>query len=160
MRNWNKQYNIIFCDIDSTLVYGPMTRLMHHSWNLLHSDKFSAMLMFLQDRFNLFRVNKTLQYILNNYFGRLVFITVRKHNPATRRMIEKILPNKSFELFELATDDAANAKLFTAMDIMFDNMFENHEVCMIDDSDSVREAFRRMEIDAFDPVAMYEEFIA
>ncbi|MCM1324127.1 MAG: hypothetical protein NC218_08190 [Acetobacter sp.] len=95
-----------------------------------------------------------------NYYGKIVFITVRKHSPSTRKMLEKILPGKVFELNELATDDAANQKLFVAMDKMFDERLENHEVCMIDDSDSVREAFRCMEIDAFNPTVMYEEFIA
>ena len=66
MRLFN-DYKIIFCDIDDTLVHGFMTDLMKVTWDKLHSNTVADLLMEVQERFNLFKVNERLRFILKRY---------------------------------------------------------------------------------------------
>lgn len=96
--------DIIFCDIDDTIITGWFTKVMHITWELFRNNNLSDFLMATQEKFNLYRVRERLRYILNNTKADVVFLTVRKHNPATRKMLEKIFPNLDFGLIELGTD--------------------------------------------------------
>ena len=58
MRNLNN-YDLIVSDIDDTLIYGFWTNLMHHTWNVFRSNILSAILMQLQAKFKLYKVNST-----------------------------------------------------------------------------------------------------
>ena len=56
MRNLD-EYDLIVSDIDDTLIYGWWTDLMHHTWNAVQSPLLSKILMFLQNKFHLYKVN-------------------------------------------------------------------------------------------------------
>ena len=82
MRNLD-EYDLIVSDIDDTLIYGWGTDLMHHSWNLFPSLLLSKILMFLQNKFHLYKVNQKLVHMLKNTGTPLVIMTVRAANDNT-----------------------------------------------------------------------------
>ena len=165
-------YDVIFCDIDDTLIYGFWTDLMRITWNIFRSNTLSDLLMWLQYKFNLYRVNTKLvqfiknQHSSNTYISRVIFITVRKPSVSTRKMLQNIfrrykLPNY-FTVHELASDNAALDKTAETLDILshLDEVEDKCNCCFIDDNKDVRKSIERnLEIDTFDPIAMREGLI-
>lgn len=158
MRNFNK-YDVLFVDVDSTIIYGFWTQLMHHTWNIFHSNTLSHILMTLQNLFNLYTINKKLQYILQKCRGDVVFITVRKSCPATTRMLTKILGIPPTLVYELGTDNAAEDKFRVAAHYAFAHSIPRDKIIMIDDNFDVRHRFAEAGIDVIDPTGMYDEVI-
>lgn len=167
-----RYYDVIFCDIDDTLIYGFWTDLMRITWNIFRSNTLSDLLMWLQCKFNLYRVNTKLIHFIKNQYkpsvhkNRVVFITVRKPNESTRKMLQDIFRRyrilNLFTVRELASDNAAIDKTVEALDILdyLDEMEGKCNYCFIDDNKEVRESIERnLEIDTFDPIAMREGFI-
>ena len=75
MRNYNDKYKYIVCDIDDTLVYGFWTDLMRITWDIFRNNRLSDFLMEMQTKFNLYRYNPFLKYILDNFNGKIVILT-------------------------------------------------------------------------------------
>lgn len=156
MRDFTDIYDRVYIDIDDTLIYGFFTWIMHITWEMFHSSKFSAFLMFLQAKFNLYKVNQKLLMMLKDY-SKVTFLTVRAPNVYTRLLLMNILQNdgKTVRLIELGTD---NGKYEKALRILQDQI-ENQEikrVCIIDDNKEIRDYAMGCGTDAFDPVAMRE----
>lgn len=101
-------YNIVFSDIDNTLVYGWMTDLMEITWKLFHSDLISDILMYLQARFKLYKVNEMVRYQLLRARN-VVFLTARKECKATHKLIEDIM-GREFKIESLRTDNSPEDK--------------------------------------------------
>ena len=101
-------YNIVFSDIDNTLVYGWMTDLMEITWKLFHSDLLADTLMYLQAKFKLYKVNEMVRYQLMQA-KHVVFITARKECKATHKLIEDIM-GKEFKIESLRTDNSPEDK--------------------------------------------------
>lgn len=102
------EYNIVFSDIDNTLVYGWMTDLMEITWKLFHSDLISDILMNLQAQFKLYKVNEMVRYQLLRA-RTVVFLTARKECKATHKLIEDIM-GREFNIESLRTDNSPEDK--------------------------------------------------
>ena len=103
-----KDYDIVFSDIDNTLVYGWMTDLMEITWKLFHSDLIADTLMYLQAKFKLYKVNEMVRYQLMQA-KHVIFITARKECKATHKLIEDIT-GKEFKVESLRTDNSSEDK--------------------------------------------------
>ena len=101
-------YNIVFSDIDNTLVYGWMTDLMEITWKLFHSDLIADTLMYLQAKFKLYKVNEMVRYQLMQSRN-VIFVTARKECNATHKLIEDIM-GKEFKVQSLRTDNSPEDK--------------------------------------------------
>ena len=103
-----KDYDIVFSDIDNTLVYGWMTDLMEITWKLFHSDLIADTLMYLQAKFRLYKVNEMVRYQLIQARN-VIFVTARKECKATHKLIEDII-GKEFKFQSLRTDNSPEDK--------------------------------------------------
>ena len=103
-----KDYDIVFSDIDDTLVYGWMTDLMEITWKLFHSDLIADTLMYFQAKFKLYKVNEMVRYQLMQARN-VIFITARKECKATHKLIEDIT-GKEFKIESLRTDNSPEDK--------------------------------------------------
>ena len=103
-----KDYDIVFSDIDNTLVYGWMTDLMEITWKLFHSDLIADTLMYLQAKFRLYKVNEMVRYQLMQARD-VIFVTARKECKATHKLIEDII-GKEFKIESLRTDNSPEDK--------------------------------------------------
>ena len=103
-----KDYDIVFSDIDNTLVYGWMTYLMEITWKLFHSDLIADTLMYLQAKFKLYKVNEMVHYQLMQSRN-VIFVTARKECKATHKLIEGIM-DKEFKVQSLRTDNSPEDK--------------------------------------------------
>ena len=103
-----KDYDIVFSDIDNTLVYGWMTDLMEITWKLFHSDLIADVLMYLQAQFKLYKVNEMVRYQLMQSRN-VIFVTARKECKATHKLIEDIT-GKEFKIESLRTDNSPEDK--------------------------------------------------
>ena len=103
-----KDYDIVFSDIDDTLVYGWMTNLMEITWKLFHSDLIADTLMYLQAKFKLYKVNEMVRYQLIQARN-VIFVTARKECKATHKLIEDIM-GKEFKVQSLRTDNSPEDK--------------------------------------------------
>ena len=103
-----KDYDIVFSDIDNTLVYGWMTDLMEITWKLFHSDLIADTLMYLQAQFKLYKVNEMVRYQLIQARN-VIFVTARKECKATHKLIEDIM-GKEFKVQSLRTDNSPEDK--------------------------------------------------
>lgn len=104
-----KDYDIVFSDIDNTLVYGWMTDLMEITWKLFHSDLIADTLMYLQAKFKLYKVNEMVRYQLMQA-RRVIFVTARKECKATRKLIKDIMKNNYRLIRSLRTDNSPEGK--------------------------------------------------
>lgn len=102
-------YNIVFSDIDNTLVYGWMTDLMEITWKLFHSDLISDILMYLQAKFRLYKVNEMVRYQLMQARN-VIFVTARKECKATRKLIKDIMKDNYCFVQSLRTDNSPEDK--------------------------------------------------
>ena len=103
-----KDYDIVFSDIDNTLVYGWMTDLMEITWKLFHSDLIADTLMYLQAKFKLYKVSEMVRYQLMQARD-VIFVTARKECKATHKLIEDIM-GKEFKIESLRTDNSPEDK--------------------------------------------------
>ena len=103
-----KDYDIVFSDIDNTLVYGWMTDLMEITWKLFHSDLIADTLMYLQAKFRLYKVNEMVRYQLMQSRN-VIFVTARKECNATHKLIEDIM-GREFKIKSLRTDNSPEDK--------------------------------------------------
>ena len=156
MRDLN-QYDVVFCDIDDTLVHGFWTDLMSVTWKLFRSPTIADVLMTLQAVFHIFQCNQKLRYMLMNCQKPIIFLTARKETFATSMLVKSILKKKDLDvtICSLATDrpaiDKVNKIVFFMQTCMYD------KVCLFDDNENVRDLAGQLDIDVFDPVSMFEE---
>lgn len=104
-----KDYDIVFSDIDNTLVYGWMTDLMEITWKLFHSDLIADTLMYLQAKFKLYKVNEMVRYQLLRARN-VIFVTARKKSRATCEMLKEIMEEDYVYLRALGTDNSPEDK--------------------------------------------------
>lgn len=152
MRTFN-QYDLIVCDIDDTLIYGFWTDLMHHTWNLFRSDTLSSVLMFLQEKFKLYKVNMPLLYRLLNCEVPVVFLTVRRTCPSTLRMLYDIMSPHKFSLIELGTDLGIQQKA----EVVENYLSHFPDILFIDDNKAIRDNVEGLEVDTLDPVLLRDK---
>lgn len=158
MRNLN-DYDVIFCDIDDTLIYGFWTNLMAVSWNVFRCNTLSNILMDLQYIYKIYKVNQKLRYMLVNSDTDVYFITARKFRPATEKMVNHILGNRDNVTFcHLATSNPDIDK-FNKIAFLMANVPYN-KGCFFDDNKEARELVSILdEVDVFDPTVLFEDKI-
>lgn len=149
-----KDYDIVFSDIDNTLIYGWMTDLMEITWKLFHSDLISDVLMYLQAQFKLYKVNEMVRYQLlqaKNVF----FVTARKPCRATHKLIKDIMKDNYFLVRSLRTDNSPEDKT------KFIKRFGNGLFLFFEDNKETRwKAMKELpNLLALDPVPMREVLI-
>lgn len=158
MRNLN-DYDVIFCDIDDTLIYGFWTRLMAITWKLFECNTLSNILMDLQYIYKIYKVNQKLRHMLVNSNTDVYFITARKFRPATEKMVNSILQNRKNVMFcHLATSNPDVDKFNKITFLM--SQVPYTKGCFFDDNKKVRELVSKLdEIDVFDPTVLFENKI-
>lgn len=154
MRDLSK-YDLIISDIDDTLIYGPWTDVMHHTWNIFRNNLISKFLMWAQATFKLYKVNRKLYYMLKCASCPIVFLTVRSMNVNTVRMLSQIMGRTSFSVIELGTDLAAQQKAEVVERYL--ERFPN--ILFIDDNKIIRDNVAGLEVDILNPVLLREELI-
>ena len=148
-----KDYDIVFSDIDNTLVYGWMTDLMEITWKLFHSDLIADALMYLQAKFKLYKVNEMVRYQLMQA-KHVIFVTARKECKATYKLIEDIM-GKEFKVQSLRTDNSPEDKT------KFIKEFGNDLFLFFEDNKATRwKVMKELpNVLALDPVPMREVLI-
>ena len=146
-------YNIVFSDMDNTLVYGWMTDLMEITWKLFHSDLIADILMYLQAKFRLYKVNEMVRYQLSRAKN-VIFLTARKECKATHKLIEDIM-GREFSIESLRTDNSPENKT------KFIKEFGNGLFLFFEDNKDTRwKAMKELpNVLALDPVPMREVLI-
>lgn len=165
MRRFVEEYDKVFVDIDDTLVYGWYTQLMHHTWNIFKSDRLSQLLMYLQDKFELYNVNRKLVFSLLLPFGahmpkKVVFLTVRAESDATIRLVNKIMFGTKYAylpLYEVVALGTDNGHVDKAQYI-YEN-FGDKKCILIDDNELNRKTAEEFGIDTFNPKLLLEKVI-
>ena len=156
MRNLDK-YDVIVCDIDDTLIHGFWTDLMRVTWDRFQCNPLSDLLMWLQAKFKIYKVNQKVRHILLNSRAKIVFLTARKRCTATVKLLLDIMGmKKGFELCEMQTSNPAVDKgNYVVRAILANNL----DCLVIDDNDAVRKQMDIMEVDTIDPRLLIEELI-
>lgn len=154
-----KNYDIIVCDIDETLIYGFWTDLMRVTWNVFRSNLISDILMFLQSYLLLFKLNWKLWYILVTSPAQIYFVTARKHSKATEKLIDIIMSldsdsHPSYSIVSLQTDYPDIDKFNYVVSLL--EKYPEAKICLFDDNKEVRDKVATLDIDTFNPVVMYE----
>lgn len=158
MRNLN-DYDVIFCDIDDTLIYGFWTRLMAITWKIFECNTLSNILMDLQYIYKIYTVNQKLRHMLVNSNTDVYFITARKFRPATEKMVMSILSNRENVSFcHLATNNPDKDKFNKIAFLMAEVPY--NKGCFFDDNKEARRLVSTIdEIDVFDPTVLFEDKI-
>ena len=149
-----KDYDIVFSDIDNTLVYGWMTDMMEITWKLFHSDLIADTLMYLQAKFKLYKVNEMVRYQLMQARN-VIFVTARKECKATHKLIEDIM-GKEFKVESLRTDNSPEDKTKFISEIGKNGLFLFFE----DNKETRWKVMKELpNVLALDPVPMKEVLI-
>lgn len=133
-----KDYDIIICDIDNTLIKGWITDLMDWTWEKFQSPEIARILVTLQNKFKLYQVNKELLKRLLDCDTPLYFLTARSKNPNTEEMLNKIFSRRGrvFDLVELGCYNPPKDKAKW----IIDNIPRNFNVILFDDNLMTRKA--------------------
>lgn len=155
MRNLNN-YEVVFCDIDNTLIYGNFVQLLDIAWKLFNSKLIAKFLIFLQAKFKLYKVSQKLLYMLKNFNGNLVFLTARGEQCSTIVMLNDILGDQPFIVEQLGSSIPSIDKYIYIL-----NNLENFSTaCLIDDNKETIDRCRRLlEIDVYDGAIYHERVI-
>lgn len=158
MRNLN-DYDVIFCDIDDTLIYGFWTNLMAVTWNVFKSNTLSNILMDLQYIYKIYKVNQKLRHMLINSNVDLYFITARKFRLATEKMIANILKDRTNIHFRHLATSYPEVDKYSMIALLMEAV-PYKKGCFFDDNRLTRELVSMMDnIDVFDPTALFEDKI-
>ena len=73
-------YDMIYCDIDKTLIHGKYVEFMDKCWEIFHSKALAKLLMLAQSLFGLYKLNETLYFMLLITDTPITFLTARCPN--------------------------------------------------------------------------------
>lgn len=155
MRKFKDSYDIVYCDIDNTLIYGNYVRFMDWVWNIIHSIPVAKFLAYIQQKFKLYKVNYKLLYELEG--SNLIFLTARSYTRATGKMLHDIVkfPHTSIML---GCADPVSEKI---KEMITEQGMSNEplKMCIIDDNEKIRSYAEYCGIDAYNPELLLEEFV-
>ena len=163
MRKFIDNYDMIFVDIDNTLIYGWYIEFMYYEWKLLHNNYISQLAMIIQNKLKLYNVNRKLVYALrkgdSHSYKKVVFLTVRAKCKATVDMVNRIMTDVDdfFPLYDVVALGTDNGHIDKAQYI-YEN-YGDKKCLLIDDNKLIRETAEQFGIDTFDPKLLREEFI-
>lgn len=160
MRNLD-MYDFVICDIDDTLIHGPWTNLMKLTWTLFKSRAIALVLMRLQDKLNLYKVNSKLAFGLATHDCNIVFLTVRTPDKSTYNVVDKIckrygIDYHRWELVSLNSGDGVTDKANWVADNILD---KGYSCIAFDDDPNIREGLRFMDVLTVDPKIYLEKQI-
>lgn len=142
-----KKYDVIYCDIDDTIILGWFEKVLDISWRLFKSPKLFQILAKIQAKFKLYKENTRFLQMLSSYTGLIVFLTARSKSPATKKILVDIMYKYvdliQIELHELASYNPTLDKL---------KYIQLHKVgdgVLFDDNPMIRHSCAK-EVDVFD----------
>lgn len=155
MRKLNEYYDVIYTDLDNTLIYGFMTDLMDITWKLFKNQTIAEILMYIQAVFKLYKTNNKLIYQIKNSDLPVVILTARKGSPATHMLVDQLdFSEQGYCLIEMGTSypeiEKVNAIIETGIEY-------NKRCVLFDDNERTLSEAMFADIDAFDPTSMFEE---
>ena len=154
-------YDIIYFDLDKTLIYGWFCDLMDVVWHKTKNQKLIKFLMNVQAKFKLYEVNDKLVFMLKRAIGKkaMICITARQYSLSNYQIIEDIL-GKSIHIVTLGTDNPANDKFNFIYRYSCVNSKLLKSVLFEDNKDVIAETMKLDFLDVFDATTMYEKAIA
>lgn len=90
MRKLNDWYDVIYTDLDNTLIHGFMTDLMDITWKLFKSEFIAEILMYIQAVFKLYKTNDKLMYQIKQSGLPVIILTARKPSRSTQMIINDL----------------------------------------------------------------------
>lgn len=159
MRILTETYDYVFVDIDDTLIHGWYIKLMHYTWMWFRNNTLSALLMHIQNKFNIYKVDEKLLYYLGYNSDNIVFLTVRAYSSATVKMVNKIMAkhngtDRNYCVVALGTDNGHEDKTK-----FIKHFFEGFKCLLIDDNIKNRYYAEANGIDTIDPLAFRERLV-
>lgn len=155
MRKLNEHYDIIYSDLDNTLVYGFITDLMDATWKLFKSQVLAEVLMYIQAIFRLYKTNDKLIYQIKQSGLPLVIMTARKGSGATHLLVDQLdFTDQGVCLVEMGTDYPAMEKVNAIIETGIE---EGKRCILFDDNKKTLEDAVFCDIDAIDPTSYYEK---
>lgn len=149
-------YDMIYCDIDKTLIHGWFVDFMDKCWDIFHSKTLAKVLMTIEATLQLYKLNEVLYFMLLITDTPITFITARCHCKATIKLIYDMFKfsnkDKHIRVVEMATSTPDVDKLrFIAEEL---EKYPN--CCLFEDNKKTIELVRTLDIDVFDAAALYE----
>lgn len=153
-------YDIIYFDLDRTLIYGWFCDLMDIVWSKTKNQKLIRFLMKIQAMFKLYKVNNKLAFILKKAIRKkaVVCVTARQYSPSNYQIIKDIL-GRDIYIETLGTDNPANDKFNFIYNYSYVNSKFLKSVLFEDNKDVIRETMKLDFLDVFDATTMYEKAI-
>lgn len=147
-------YDRIYCDIDGTLIYGWFPSLMDISWKMFHSKQIAKLLMLIQSRFKLYKINEVLRYMLINTETPVVFLTARCQSDSTLNILANEVGRycKSCKVVELETDNPEVDKMI----YIAKSLDKYPKCCLFDDNKDTLTEVGTLDVDTFNATCMYE----
>lgn len=153
MRRLEDSYNVIYTDLDNTLIYGFMTDLMDITWDLFKSQLIGEILMYIQAIFGLYKVNHKLLYQIKRSKLPTIILTARKESNATHMIVDKIFKDYKVVTVSMATPSPSIDKTEAILDFLE----EHDKPVLFDDNKLTRQMAILNDIDAYDPTTYVEE---
>lgn len=155
MRKLKEQYDVIYTDLDNTLIYGFMTDLMDITWKHFKNQFIAEILMYIQTIFKLYKTNDKLIYQIKQSNLPVVILTARKPSPATRMLIQELdFTDQGIVLWEMESYFPSIDKINAIMDSAITQ--GKRPILFEDNKNTLKEAVF-CDIDAVDATSYYEK---
>lgn len=155
MRKLKEHYDIIYTDLDNTLIYGFMTDLMDVTWKIFKSQKLAVILMYIQAIFKLYKTNDKLIYQIKKSGLPVVIMTARKASPATHLLVQDLdFEDQGICLWEMESYFPASDKIRAILDTAID---EGKRPILFEDNEKTLEEAVNCDIDCINATAYYEK---
>lgn len=153
-------YDVIYFDLDKTLIYGWFCDLIDVVWSKTKNQKLIRFLMKIQAKFKLYKVNNKLAFMLKRAIGKkaIVCVTARQYCPSNYQIIKDILGEYIY-IETLGTDNPANDKLNFIYHYSCVNSKFLKSVLFEDNKEVIKETMKLDFLDVFDATTMYEKAI-
>ena len=131
------KYDVIYCDIDNTIITGWFEDFLDWTWNKFRSRKLFDFLANMQVKFKLYKENEKFLQLLSGTQAPIIFLTARSKHRATRGLLidvmYKYVDLTQIELHELASDNPAADKWWFISDVNCDR-----DAALFDDNPATR----------------------
>ncbi len=155
MRKLEEHYDIIYTDLDNTLIYGFMTDLMDVTWNMFKSQFIAEILMYIQALFRLYKTNDKLIYQIKKSGLPVVIMTARKGSPATHLLVDQLdFADQGVCLVEMATSYPAMEKINAIIETAIE---EGKRPILFEDNVKTLEEAVFCDIDVINATSYYEK---
>lgn len=158
MRTLNS-YDMIYCDIDNTLIHGRFVNFMDKCWHIFHSKLLANILMSIESFLCLYNINQTLYFMLLLTDTPITFLTARSPHRSTVELVCNLFKlankDKKIKVVELGSSTPALDK----MKYIAEHLNEYPNCCLFEDNKETIHTVASLDIDVFDASTLYEERI-